>query len=602
MSEFAPQHLATLEASGLIRKAPAIPLHPELEYLFRHALVQETAYASLLKSDRQRLHQAVGETLEKLYPEEADSLALAPLLAQHFAAADDYQRALHYFTLAGDAAANVYANPEAISHYTQALELAARPELAVDAAALEHLYMNRGRALELSSCHQEALANYQELVTLARQRGDLHLELSALMVITTLHATPSSLRDPHQVEILSAQALEMARRLDDRPAEAKILWNQSLSASSTGHPDLGVQYGEQSLAIARQYNLRQQMAFTLNDLESSYLGVGRLDLALQVSLEAQVLWRELNILPMLADNLSRMTILHMLMGQFDQAIQDSDEAYRISESINNLWGLSFSRMMIGQVYYLRGQYRRAAEVIKICLEMSQRARTIIPQISTRAELALVYAEQGDLAQAQTFMEQSLEAARQHSPGWGALTKMWQSRLNVRLGKLEETEMLLEPVRLAYQKTEAPYAYLQLSYLLPQAEVELSWERRDYPRLIAQVDEFTARFTKAGIHAFTPYLHLLKAQALLAQGDLESAEALLQSVQETAQERGMLPTLWKALAARAEIASRRGQLSQAQELHQEAEQAILAIADQTLPHLRQTFLEQPEITSFLAQRS
>ncbi|MGH2522606.1 MAG: hypothetical protein ACRDH2_08895 [Anaerolineales bacterium] len=59
-------HLSTLETSGLIRLAAR---QPELEYLFRHALIQEAAYGSLVKADRRNLHRAVGEALERLYPD-----------------------------------------------------------------------------------------------------------------------------------------------------------------------------------------------------------------------------------------------------------------------------------------------------------------------------------------------------------------------------------------------------------------------------------------------------------------------------------------------------------------------------------------------------
>src|SRR5256885_6437582 len=51
--------LNTLEASGLVQVAA---LEPELEYLFRHALVQDAAYSSLLKQDRRTLHRLAAET------------------------------------------------------------------------------------------------------------------------------------------------------------------------------------------------------------------------------------------------------------------------------------------------------------------------------------------------------------------------------------------------------------------------------------------------------------------------------------------------------------------------------------------------------------
>ena len=91
--------LNKLESSGLIRLAQT---EPELEYLFRHALVQDAAYESLLLADRKRLHRIAGESLEQLYPDRLDELA--PILGHHFALAGDAQRALKYFTLAGDVA------------------------------------------------------------------------------------------------------------------------------------------------------------------------------------------------------------------------------------------------------------------------------------------------------------------------------------------------------------------------------------------------------------------------------------------------------------------------------------------------------------------
>ena len=68
-----------LEARGLIRLAS---IRPELEYLFRHGLVQDAAYTSLLKQERRELHGRVGAALEELYPDRAGELAL--VLAMHF--------------------------------------------------------------------------------------------------------------------------------------------------------------------------------------------------------------------------------------------------------------------------------------------------------------------------------------------------------------------------------------------------------------------------------------------------------------------------------------------------------------------------------------
>ena len=98
--------LTHLEASDLIRQAS----ESELAYLFKHALVQDTALSSLLLVERKRLHRRVGETLEAIYPE--CRVELAPLLAKHFDACGEDAKTLEYAMLAGDAAARGTQTPK----------------------------------------------------------------------------------------------------------------------------------------------------------------------------------------------------------------------------------------------------------------------------------------------------------------------------------------------------------------------------------------------------------------------------------------------------------------------------------------------------------
>ena len=110
--------LSRLESAGLIR---LVQYEPELEYLFRHALVQDAAYGTLLTTDRKRLHQAVGEAVETLYADRLDELAAT--LARHFQRAGDQDHALEYYTRAGDSALASFANQEAESLFRSALAL-----------------------------------------------------------------------------------------------------------------------------------------------------------------------------------------------------------------------------------------------------------------------------------------------------------------------------------------------------------------------------------------------------------------------------------------------------------------------------------------------
>jgi ABC-type transport system substrate-binding protein/class 3 adenylate cyclase len=91
---------------------------PNPEYRFRHGLVQEVAYSSLVDSKRKKLHMRVGEALEEIYtesPEEAYAL-----LARHFSEAEEPEKAVDYLLKAGDQARAFYADREALEHYRKA--------------------------------------------------------------------------------------------------------------------------------------------------------------------------------------------------------------------------------------------------------------------------------------------------------------------------------------------------------------------------------------------------------------------------------------------------------------------------------------------------
>jgi tetratricopeptide (TPR) repeat protein len=119
--------LGTLEASGLIQVAT---FDPELEYLFRHALVQDAAYSSLLKQDRRALHSLAADTLLALYPDRKRELAA--IVAMHLELAGDDVRAAEYLVIAGEHALERFANREAIAFFDRALALIGTGDASID--------------------------------------------------------------------------------------------------------------------------------------------------------------------------------------------------------------------------------------------------------------------------------------------------------------------------------------------------------------------------------------------------------------------------------------------------------------------------------------
>ncbi|MGZ8651760.1 MAG: ABC transporter substrate-binding protein [Actinomycetota bacterium] len=97
---------------------------PEPEYRFKHALIQEAAYRTLVTVDRNRLHRDAAGWLEARY--EGREEEVAGLLAHHWLAADDEDKAVTYLAIAGDGARQEYALDEAIGHYRELLPILER--------------------------------------------------------------------------------------------------------------------------------------------------------------------------------------------------------------------------------------------------------------------------------------------------------------------------------------------------------------------------------------------------------------------------------------------------------------------------------------------
>jgi predicted ATPase len=94
-------------------------LPPQAIYVFKHALIQDTAYQSLLRSTRQQYHQKIAETLAERFAETAENQP--ELLAHHYTEAGLGEQAVPYWQQAGENAARRSAHVEAISHLSKGL-------------------------------------------------------------------------------------------------------------------------------------------------------------------------------------------------------------------------------------------------------------------------------------------------------------------------------------------------------------------------------------------------------------------------------------------------------------------------------------------------
>jgi class 3 adenylate cyclase/tetratricopeptide (TPR) repeat protein len=557
----------------------------ELTYRFRNTLVQETVYRSILRRTRRDYHRKVGEALLLMAVEQSDEQISA--LAHHFYQAQD-ERALHFNRLAGDQAYGLYANKEAADYYSRAIEMV-KLGAKIDAEQLAHLYIRRGRVLELASLFAEALENYREMGDVARERGDQAMALAALVAQGTIRATANDQFDAAKAEALADQALALTEELGDESTEAKIRWNLLNAYRLNRQPPLALAAGERSLELARKNNLREQLAYTANDMAHVYMASGLPDQAINTVQEAIGLWRELGNQPMLADSLATAALLTAFSGDYEETLALSEEAYQISLTTKNVWGQSYSRMAIGDLHWYHGEPDKAIEAMTECIRLGRLAGFMAAPLYVGASLALAYARLGDYDRAISGARQAVAESKAIIPYYTPVDLAALGQVLLLAGKRQEA-------RATFEELEKNKGYLEplldalveagrCRFLL--AEGEYKQAARSARNLLGVAVEVKGDLLKAEAMG-------LRGLALLNDGQPEQAGELLGQALSEAKRMGLLWPMLQILAALAQHAEVTGRPDEAERFRQETHQTLETIAGRIAdPALQASFRARAE---------
>ncbi len=557
--------LDMLERQQLLR--PTLDAEPALT--FKHSLVQQTTYESVLLEDRRRLHRVVGQTLEALFPDRRAELAGG--LADHFLRAEDKRTALHYAEIAGDQALAQFATAEAASHFAAAWDLA--EQLGLDPEQLVSLARRRGRSLELAGRYPEALAVYLELEALGHATGVPALELAGKLGRAALYAFPTAVVDSRKALQIAQEGLDLARENHDPTSEARALW-LLMGAQLGTSPQEAVRHGEAGIHLARRHGLREQLAFLLNDIQQSYAMTSRSDLALSALHQARPLWEELDNLPMLADNLAS-TSMHLLrVGRLDEARRDGQAALEISTRIGNRWGQAYSRWPIGTASLVLGELGPAIRAYRECVSYGDQAGFVVARFAGRAYLAFALTLAGASGLAESVLREANDLLGNMDEPLLQHIRVAEAWAASRAGNPEVAEPLLGSMlgeKYRNQLGEDPF-------LLPAAEIETILARREFSAALGRLETIEEVLKQMGVTVLTPTFDLFRGRALAALAQLDQARlALLRSLHGS-QAIGVEAGLWEAEAELAGVADRLGDPQEADRLRSSARVHAAQVAE------------------------
>ena len=204
--------LAKLGESDLLHQR-GVP--PDATYLFKHALIQETAYQSMLVSRRQQLHTSIANTLVERFP--LTTGTQPELVAHHYTEAGLAERAVDYRQRAGQRAVERSANLEGIAHFTRGLNVLATLPDSRDGRERE-LALRTGLGPALMSTKglgaPEVEQNYTRALALCRQFGDRPELFAVLRGLWEFHELRGDLKTAREL----AEELFRLAQADDNVA------------------------------------------------------------------------------------------------------------------------------------------------------------------------------------------------------------------------------------------------------------------------------------------------------------------------------------------------------------------------------------------------
>jgi predicted ATPase/class 3 adenylate cyclase len=352
-------------------------LPPHAAYRFKHALIQEAASQSLLRSTRQQYHQRIAQALEAQFPEIVETQP--ELVAHHYMEAGRSEPALTYWQHAGQRALQRSANLEAVQHLTKGLEVLQTLPDTVERTQCElALQIALGPALLATEGYgaPEVETTYARARELCQRVGEPSQHFSVLFGLRLLYQQRAEFQTARALE---AQLFELAQCL--QAPGLLLVAHQALGTSAywQGEFTQARVHLEQGLAL---YASQPHDALPADAVQHPAVAC--------LALVARALW---------------------LLGYPDQALQRSQDALTLARELSHPFSLAYALSCAAVLHQLRREWHTTHERAEVAMALAgEQGFTLWRAMGTILRGAAL-AAQGCPAEGITQMHQGLMAYR-----------------------------------------------------------------------------------------------------------------------------------------------------------------------------------------------
>jgi class 3 adenylate cyclase/tetratricopeptide (TPR) repeat protein len=417
-------------------------------YHFKHALIQEVAYDSLLFARRRQMHYRVASHIENTQARHLDRFY--EILVHHYDRSAEHRKTRIYAVKAAAKAKQVFAHEEAVAYYRRGLR--AVDEKGAPGACLRSYFLERiGGCYEMAGLHEKASTNLLQSL-----RSWRTATRAGLTPATTL-ADLTDKWDPKAREALLCHRLSVscernsdydsslrwlhqaARTLPARRSSlaANIQITRSVALFRKGRHREAIISGRKGLQLSRRRGDMRQIAYAHNMLASSYLELGDLKKAIAHRQSAVDIYDRLEDLSGQAAAHNNLGACHQLLGNLSEALHHYEVALKADETVGNPTAVAITHNNIAEVLLVRGEINDAiAHLQKVVDTYDRLGDPLAATGLALVNLCRAYQAQEDYKRAQECLHRGRQLLRKA----GARPLLTEA-------KLQEAELALDSGRI-----------------------------------------------------------------------------------------------------------------------------------------------------------
>jgi predicted ATPase len=395
---------------------------PRARYLFKHALIRDAAYASLLRSTRQQVHHRIAHVLEERFPETVETQP--ELVAQHYTEAGQYEQALSYWQRAGQRALQHSGTQEAIRHFTTGLELLTTfPDTPARARQELDLQMLLGPALmaTLGFGAPEVERVYSRARWLCQQVGDTPQLFAVLRGLWQFSILRAELRTAYE---LAQQLFSLAQRLHDATLLPEAYRTLGEPLAWLGESAMARTHLEQGVACYTPHEHRSHYADWIDPGVSCHIfaalalwPLGDVDQAQQHVQAALAAAQELPQPMNLAAALCFAALFHQYRGEGAAAYARAEAAVRLSAERGLTHFVALGTIYQGWALVMQEQAAEGIAHIHHGLTAYEATGALLERPSSLALLAMAYEKVGKVEEGLTRLEEALALVEAREIRW-----------------------------------------------------------------------------------------------------------------------------------------------------------------------------------------